>query len=363
MEFSSWVQAWGLVGMLLSLTATGLSIALAGLLFRKRRNEPMGLFLAYFLLVYGIVVCGPLYVLFPYWVPQIPYLDSAFYPFAFVLLLVLMLIFPNGQFLPRWTRVLVPVAAAFSLLTLRLGLEELAKIYTLRAQVVYGVLSGLLILALAIQVYRYRNLYTPIERQQTKWVAYGGLLMSALAIAAAISHLYLVNLPPGSSEPGWALVKDALWALTFSLLPISLTLAIMRSHLWELDILIRRTVTYSLLTALLVIFYFGSILVLQQLFSTFTESGSNEFITVISTLAIAALFVPLRNRVQAVIDRRFNRKKYDAQQVLSKFGETVRDETDLDRLTGRLVEVVNETMQPKSVSLWLKREERGKSRT
>jgi hypothetical protein len=107
----------------------------------------------------------------------------------------------------------------------------------------------------------------------------------------------------------------------------------------------------------LVIVLFGSVVVLQQLFATFTASGSNDFITVVSTLVIAALFVPVRNRVQALIDRHFNRKKFDARQVLQKFGETVRDETDLERLTGELVNVVQETMQPKSVSLWLKKEE------
>jgi hypothetical protein len=92
---------------------------------------------------------------------------------------------------------------------------------------------------------------------------------------------------------------------------------------------------------------------LQQLFASLTGQN-NEIITVVSTLAIAALFVPLRNWIQNAIDRRFYRKKYDAQQVLQEFGETVRDETDLENLTGRLIEVVSETMQPKSVSVWLK---------
>jgi hypothetical protein len=99
--------------------------------------------------------------------------------------------------------------------------------------------------------------------------------------------------------------------------------------------------------------FFGSVVVLQQIFAGLTGSGQDELVTVLSTLAIAALFVPVRNKIQDVIDRRFNRKKYDAQKVMEKFGETVRDETDLERLTAELVNVVQETMQPEGVSVWL----------
>jgi hypothetical protein len=94
---------------------------------------------------------------------------------------------------------------------------------------------------------------------------------------------------------------------------------------------------------------------LQQLFSALTGAGQSELVTVLSTLAIAALFVPVRNRVQGLIDRRFNRRKYDAQKVLQGFATTVRDETNLDQLTGQLVNVVNETVQPRSVSVMLKK--------
>jgi hypothetical protein len=96
------------------------------------------------------------------------------------------------------------------------------------------------------------------------------------------------------------------------------------------------------------------VILLQQIFANLTGLQGNEIVTVISTLVIAALFIPLRNRIQGVIDKRFYRRKYDAQKVLSEFAETVRDETDLEKLTARLIEVVDETMQPKSVSVWLK---------
>src|SRR5581483_4269991 len=122
----------------------------------------------------------------------------------------------------------------------------------------------------------------------------------------------------------------------------------------DIDFLIRRTLTYSIVTALLLMVYFASVILLQQAVATVTGSQQNELVTVLSTLAIAALFVPLRNRIQNAIDRRFNRQRYDAQKVLNQFATTVRDETDLEKLTGSLIDVVNETMQPRSVSLWLK---------
>jgi hypothetical protein len=225
------------------------------------------------------------------------------------------------------------------------------------------------------QVWRYRHYLTPLQRQQVKWFLFGVAIVP-------FAFLPWVILGPTWTSPDLAdpnhiptLSFLLVWTLWLMALPISVGIAILRYRLWDIDLIIRRTVTYALVTAFLLVVFFGSVVVLQQLFAAFTgdvssrilsgigivrddtSSGGNELITVISTLAIAALFVPVRNRIQDVIDRRFNRKKYDAQQVLQNFGETVRDETDLERLTSELVNVVQETMQPKSVSLWLKREE------
>ena len=115
----------------------------------------------------------------------------------------------------------------------------------------------------------------------------------------------------------------------------------------------RRTAGYAILTALLLLVYFGSVIILQRLFSELTGQGST-LATILSTLLIAALFLPLRRRVQHWIDRRFYRRKYDAQKTLEQFATTARDETDLDRLTAELMRVIQETMEPASVSVWLK---------
>lgn len=141
--------------------------------------------------------------------------------------------------------------------------------------------------------------------------------------------------------------------LSFVLLPISIAVAIFRYRLWDIDVIIRKTLAYSFLTAVLALVFFGSITLLQSAVSAVSGQQS-AVVTVLSTLLIAALFTPLRLRVQSLIDRRFYRQKYDAQQVLARFAITARDETDLDRLTGELAAIVTQSMQPEGLHVWLR---------
>ena len=141
--------------------------------------------------------------------------------------------------------------------------------------------------------------------------------------------------------------------IAFALIPITIGISMLRYHLWDVDVVIRRTLIYGALTGTLLAAYLIGVLVLQYLFRVLTRQDSSLAI-VISTLAIAALFVPLRRRIQNDIDRRFYRRKYDAQKTLEAFALIARDETDLERLTGELARVVQETLQPEGVSVWLR---------
>jgi hypothetical protein len=185
-----------------------------------------------------------------------------------------------------------------------------------------------------------------VERQQTKWFTY----TSAVAASGAILQ-YIISEP---LELVWLRgVAYALVLIGLVGIPISMGIAITRYKLYEIDLLINRTLVYGSLTAMLVALYFGGIVVLQRVFVLLTGQQSTLAV-VASTLLIAALFTPLRRRIQSFIDRRFYRRKYDARKTLEAFSATLRDETDLEALNNDLVGVVRETMQPAHVSLWLR---------
>jgi hypothetical protein len=183
-----------------------------------------------------------------------------------------------------------------------------------------------------------------VERQQIKWLlSASSFFLLAFAASAIFRTTY--------SE-----ATGILFDIAVLTIPIAIGIAIVRYRLWDIDVIIRRTLVYALLTALLALAYFGSVLLLQGTFSVLTGQRQSTLVTVFSTLVIAALFVPLRWRVQAVIDRRLFRRKYDAAHTLAAFGASLRDETNLDELAIHLAYVVDETMQPKHLRLWLKTE-------
>ncbi len=198
---------------------------------------------------------------------------------------------------------------------------------------------GLIGLGLVTLILRYRN-GNALERLQLRWLLAGAVGQIGLVIS--LSWIQTLGINTVSLSSLYTLV-----------IPVSIGIAVLRYRLYEIDIIIRRTLIYSVLTAILATVYFGSVVLMQQAFRTVTGQSSDLAI-VISTLAIAALFTPLRRRIQNRIDRRFYRRKYDAEQTLARFNQTLRDEVDIETLKAQLVGVVQETMQPESIGLWLK---------
>jgi hypothetical protein len=224
-----------------------------------------------------------------------------------------------------------------------------------RNQVLLNMLStasqlGVLGLLLAGQVIRYRRYSTATERLQTRWVV-TGMAAGLVLLAGLIVTVLALKVPRLSLAYFYG---ELVYQTAIGLIPLSIGVSILRYRLWDIDVIVRRTLIYSVLTAVLGLAYLGSVLVLESVFRALTGQGQNSLVVVLSTLAIAALFGPLRQRVQAAIDRRFFRRKYDAARTLAGFAASARDETDLARLSERLVGSVEETMQPAHASLWLR---------
>jgi len=181
-----------------------------------------------------------------------------------------------------------------------------------------------------------------VARLQMKWLVYA----AALTIAALLLKDYL---PLNTSIDSGTIILQVFPIV----LAVVVGLAILRYRLFDIDLIIRRTLIYAVMTAVLGLIYFGSVVVMESLLRALSNADS-PLVIVVSTLLIAALFGPLRARIQRVIDRAFYRRKYDAAKTLAAFGASARDETDLERLRERLMAVVDETMQPEHVGLWLR---------
>jgi hypothetical protein len=267
-------------------------------------------------------------------------------------ILLFFYVFPDGHFVPRWSRWLALVSI------LVLGFSTLFPYSFLslwRYPLTNALLSaGAFAIIVSVQIYRYVRVSDDAQRQQTKWVVFG-----MAAAGGGYCTFLLTNLLRGGALS--SLIGYTIGLLLFVVLLITIVVATLRYRLYEIDIIINRTLVYGPLTATLVALYFVGVVLLQLLFVALTGERSTLAV-VASTLLIAALFTPLRHRIQSFIDRRFYRSKYDARKTLEAFSAKLRDQTDLEALNGELVGVVRETMQPAHVSVWLPPETASKDR-
>jgi MFS family permease len=233
------------------------------------------------------------------------------------------------------------------------GLEQYP--WVINAFLVVLPLLPLCILASAVSlVLRYRRSGGEV-REQIKWIAFAALFVGVLFLVDIGASLLLTSGTAADAEPPWLKLLDQFGFLSYTAVPIAVGFAVLKYRLFDIDVIINRTLVYGLLTALLVLVYFGGVTATQAVFRTLTgQQQQPQLAIVVSTLVIAALFNPLRRRIQSLIDMRFYRRKYDAAKTLEAFSAKLRDETDLDALSDDLVGVARETMQPSHVSLWLR---------
>jgi len=266
---------------------------------------------------------------------------------TFGVLFLVFCLFPNGRFVPSWLSFLPVGWIIWGVVSI--CLHEVPRFYSLHLM---GFLGGLIAI-IGAQVYRYRRISTVGERQQTKWVVWGAVVAMVGVVGVSLPE----TLVPTLVGQSWLYRLLDAPGLTLALFlgALSIGMAILRARLWDIDVLINRTLVYSGLSASLVLLYVGLVMTLQYLLRGLF-SQTNDVALVLSTLVIAALFQPLRRRIQASIDRRFYRRKYDTAHVLEAFAARLRsrEEIELTALTQDLLAVVEETMQPAHMSLWLR---------
>jgi hypothetical protein len=320
--------------------------------------------------LYGLRMANPDSVPYP---AAVGSLSKYLPPTAILLGTFLILLFPDGR-LPssRWrpvawlcgaviaTNVVVGILVPGPLSEVRnvrnpFGLE--GQRWLADANETIGLLFPLCLLASASSLLlRYLRAGEEV-REQIKWLAFAASVV-ALGVSGAVIHgTFFSSGAAGSTYPLLGNLLEDTITLSFGGVPVAIGFAVLKYRLYDIDILINRTLVYGSLTIMLATVYLGGVTATQALFQAFTGQGDlSQLAIVVSTLVIAAMFNPLRRRIQTFIDRRFYRNKYDARKTLEGFSARLRNETDLDGLNAELVTVVRETMQPEHVSLWLRQD-------
>jgi hypothetical protein len=338
----------------INLSSAAVWIALALFMFWRMAVERMAVAAAFFLLLFPAGTFGGIVATLglsgPWRVPV-----AVVELLGQVSLLAFFCVFPDGRFVPAWTRWILPAAVIV------IAPQVLAPHVTASNSLLWN-LGSMAVYAPAVltQIYRYRRVSTPRQRRQTRWVLLGGIL----CLASIITMLVVAGFFLPAADQTSALMSmlvDTGWYLFMLPIPISIGIAVLRHQLWDVDLLINRTLVYGSLTASLGAAYFISVVALQALVRLVTGQGS-ALVVALSTLGIAALFGPLRRRIQAGVDRRFYRRKYDAAKTLAAFSANLRDQVDLDRLGVEMTTVIQETMQPAHMSFWLIERREGASR-
>jgi hypothetical protein len=318
-------------------------------IYAFKRADPAALITSLFLILFGTLggfasFLAERYPEYRFWFGLIQF------P-AFISLPLFFFSFPNGRIVPRGMWAIIVLWSLYFLSDFLLpGIDKNSPWFVVLVPVVW---LTMWVGGLTAQVYRFLRVSNAEERRQTKWVVYAITIL-------VVFILILFLLPPfnqlSDSSALFSLEQMLLLGITnllVCLIPVSIGIAVLRSRLWDIDLVIRRTLIYAVLTVLLGLLYYGGVVVVQSIL-TADRGQPSAVAIVVTTLAIAALFTPLRKRIQNFIDWRFYRRKYDAEKALEAFATTARSETNLEQLSTSLTNTVQEALQPDQVSLWLK---------
>jgi hypothetical protein len=332
-----------LITIAISYVVILLVILIAIAILWRRSDDWMALFLALTLILMPALFTSLLQALPDSWQGIQQVLNDA----AIATFFLLIALFPNGRFAPRWLWLPTLAIIAVAIIPFPSISDSVESVVTL----VLGLTTlGACLCLIASQVYRYRRVSSAVERQQIKWGVYGFILAIIVNQAYWQPLYWIPSLRRLDSLYSLLAIPDSL--LILCIVAISFFVAIQRYRLYDIDPLVNKALVYGSLSVILAIVYISGVIGMQALARTITGQDS-PIALVASTLLIAGLFQPLRGLLQKTIDRRFYRAKYDAQKALAAFNATLRQEVSLTELQERLVRIVNETVQPAHVSLWI----------
>lgn len=348
-----------IVGTLLtSLT----SLLLAVLLFRRRTDDRMAMLTSFVLLGYGVIMSGPIEALEPF-VPGIAAFNTfilipIFQPF----ILLLFAVFPDGRFVPAWTKraifavfliILFTLIIPFSLVWAFQSSQSSLDIFRPGVATLLGInfvlFVGILVIILYAQIYRYRHVSTLVQKQQTKWVLYGVGLWFVLQLLSSIPWVYSFSFPPDTAYPSWLAFLAPLWLLSILSIPLTLTIAITRYRLFDIDLLINRSLLYGALTLMVAAIY----VMVVGAFGLLFQAQDNLIIALLATGIVAVLFHPLRERLQLWVNRLIYGERDDPIEVLSRLGKSLETALPTDRVLMTLVETIAQTLKLPFVGITL----------
>ena len=342
--------------LLISLFAAAFSVGLAILLFVKKSSDRLSLYLSFYLLAHGILFAGAIELLQSFWA-------RASWVNSFVLLpiyigpmtMAVVGLFPDGRFIPSWSRWLIPWSTVLALASIW-GLNELLPYEPSFTNMILG--GGAILLALSLtfagfyaQAYRYRYVSTLIQRQQTKWVLYGIVLWLACVMLSSIPWAAAFGLPPAATAPWWLIVSELIWALSTLILPVSLTIAVMRYRLWDIDLVVNRTLVFGALTLLIIVLY----VVVIGVCGAFFQSSDNLLVSLMATGLAAILFQPLRERLQRGVNRVMYGERDDPYAVLSRLGRRLEATQSPEATLQTIVDTVAQALKLPYVAIELTR--------
>ena len=347
----TYIKTVQIASVLTSIGAACLSIILSAILFRRKRNEVIAVFASFFLLGHGIIMAGPLEALNAFepgeYTSAVFVIQSALFMTP---TMIFFCLFPNGRFVPHWTRYVALASLAYIPIGLYLSPANLFNIKT-----PLTVLAGFgyfifIIIGVYAQIFRYRHISTLQERQQTKWFIFGMLVWLVFSILISIPYIILQNVPTDAPQPWWSPLSQLGWFISLMLLPLSFTIAIMRYRLWDIDLLISRTLVYGALTAVII----GIYILLVGGFSRLFQSSGSLFVSLLATGLIAVLVQPLRERLQRAVNRLVYGERDNPISVLTKLGERLEATVAPNSILPTIVESISQALRIPYVAITLK---------